>query len=70
MTEGQIKAMFTLLEYTAKQVVEVRKQLAQFRNEKVQNLRRLRESNAQMRTEILTLRKENQELHTFLNQRL
>lgn len=58
MTDGQIKAMFTMLEYIAKQINTIK-------TENAQQVRRLRESNAALRAEVKRLTKENKELHAF-----
>jgi len=67
MTPNEYKALITMVEYTARQVVALRTDITRLRTDAAQNLRRLRESNAQMKAEIVQLKKENRELHTFIN---
>ena len=67
MTDGQTKALFTLLEYIAKQTVAIRTAQSQKRLQQAAQIRGLRESNATLRVQVQQLTKENKELHVLLN---
>jgi len=65
MTDGQIKAMFTLLEYLAKQVVDIKRQLSEKRLTQAQAIRYLRERNAKLLAEKIQLKQQLDELLKF-----
>lgn len=67
ITDAQVKAVLEVLQYTARQVVELRKdfgRLLKAGNES-QKIRRLRERNARLVAEHATLKQQYEELIKF-----
>ncbi len=70
MTDGQYRALITMVEYTARQVVDIKHRFTHMRSTQAQEYRRLREANAELRTRVRALEKENKELHLFVNTKI
>lgn len=65
ITEAQVKALLTICEYSARQIVEIRKDLSKLRAIESQRVRRLRESNAKHLAEKITLKQQLEEALQF-----
>jgi hypothetical protein len=65
MTEGQVKAMFTMLEYLARQVVDIKKRVTIDRSSTAQELRRLRERLHREMAEKIQLKQQLEEFQKF-----
>lgn len=73
MTDGQIKALFTLIEYVARLAVEIRKDTEAIKKVVTRDRdhpRSLRDQNAKLRQEVRDLKKQVKELHILLEKEI
>lgn len=73
MTDGQTKALFTILDYLARLAVEVRKDTEAIKkvvSRDRDHPRNLRDQNARLRQEVRDLKKQVKELHILLEKEI